>query len=180
MAVATRRIITDGERSLLRSVFEETLPYGGLEVSANLANLGGEDNSITPGGIPMFSTRIWCADFSAPGADKSTFVHEFMHVWQYYHGITKVSALWLAVRYRGDYERAYPYDLSDSDDITDFNIEQQAAIIEDFWRLGSSMSPLNNIGTNKNPASYNRYADQVRSAGPPHTPAIPPIPRHWR
>src|SRR5262249_38594263 len=153
VAPAPRRRITDGERGLLRSA-EETLPYGSLEVTTNVGNIGGETNSITPGGIPMFATGIWCADFSAPGEGKSTFIHEFMHVWQFYHGITKLSAIWLFARHLGDYERAYPYDLSDSDDVTDFNIEQQAAIIEDFWRLGSSMSPLNNIGSNKNPASY--------------------------
>jgi hypothetical protein len=57
-----------------------------------------------------------------------------MHVWQYYHGVHKVygfitQALW---HIRG-YERAYPYDLSDHDDILDFNFEQQAAIIQDFY-----------------------------------------------
>jgi hypothetical protein len=162
-----RRSITTGERSLLRAVFEETLPYGALEVDVNTRNIGGENNSITPGGVPWFSTQIWCADFSDTSADTSTFIHEFTHVWQFYHGITKLSALWLEVRHLGDYEKAYPYDLSDSDDFTDFNIEQQASIIEDFWRVVNSLSPLKNIGTNKALSTYNRYVDQVRSAGPP-------------
>src|SRR5436305_1416323 len=42
-----RRSITNDERALLRSVFEETLPYGGLEVASNTGNLGGANNSIT-------------------------------------------------------------------------------------------------------------------------------------
>ena len=39
-----RRHITAGERQLLRSVFEETLPYQGLEVDTNDGNWGGKDN----------------------------------------------------------------------------------------------------------------------------------------
>jgi hypothetical protein len=58
---------------------------------------------------------------------------------QYYHGVTKLSAIWLAVRHLGDYSLAYPYDLSDSDDILDYNIEQQAAIIEDWWLITKGM-----------------------------------------
>ena len=38
-------------------------------------------------------------------------------------------------RHLGDYEKSYFYDLSDEDDLTDFNIEQQASIIEDWSRI---------------------------------------------
>ena len=130
-----RRHITAGERGLLRSVFEETLPYQGLEVDTNDGNWGGKDNSITPEEIPYFSTQIFCPDFSVAtsASDRSTFIHEFMHVWQFYHGVHKVLGfLSQAIRHPGDYDKAYPYDLSDSNDILDFNFEQQAAIIEDF------------------------------------------------
>jgi hypothetical protein len=173
----TKRSITTGERTLLRSIFEETLPYESLEVSVNELNLGGEDNSITPGNLPMFSDKIWCADFTdtttVSKADRGTFVHELTHVWQYYHGITKLSAIWLAVRHLGDYQLAYPYDLSAYDDLVDFNIEQQAAIIEDWWRVTVGMLPINNIGVDKSLSSYNRYVDQVRSAGVPYKPLLP-------
>lgn len=59
----------------------------------------------------------------------------------------------------------------------DFNIEQQAAIVEDWWRVTKSLPTINNIGTDKSLATYNNFIDQVRGAGPPHKPAIPPIPR---
>jgi hypothetical protein len=78
------RSITSGERTLLRSVFEETLPYGTLRVAPNDSNTGGVDNSITPGAVPFISTIIWCADFSDKSmsdSTRSTFIHEFTHVW---------------------------------------------------------------------------------------------------
>jgi hypothetical protein len=180
--ILNKRTITVGETTLLRSVFKETLPYGSLQVRPNTGNIGGATNSITPGNTPFLSTQIWCADFSdkttVSDTNRGTFIHEFVHVWQYYHGITKLSAIWLAVRHLGDYEMAYPYDLSDGDDLTDFNIEQQAAIIEDWWRIIQPLRPLNNIGTDKTLTTYNRHVDQLRSAGPPHTPILP-IPKHW-
>jgi hypothetical protein len=53
------RSITSGERTLLPSVFEETLPYGTLRVAPNDSNTGGVDNSITPGAVPFISPIIW-------------------------------------------------------------------------------------------------------------------------
>jgi hypothetical protein len=143
-----------------------------LRVRANTDNWGGEDNSITPGNIPWFSTQIWWADFSdtttVSKTDQGTFIHEFVHVWQYYHHITKLSAITLYAWYRGDYDpKAYNYDLSDYDDFTDFNIEQQASIVEDFWRINEGLSPLRNVGTDKAETTYYRFVEQMRGAGPP-------------
>jgi hypothetical protein len=171
----SRRHITAGERQFLRSIFEETLPYAGLELDTNDGNWGGKNNSITPEEIPHFSTKIICPDFSAPTVDKSDkgiFIHEFMHVWQFYHGVHKVLGfLAQAIRHPTDYGKAYPYDLSDSNDILDFNFEQQAAIIEDFWRVNEGMRAGSNIGRWKTkPADYYPYAEQVRSAGGPTMP----------
>jgi len=169
-----RRKITDVERSLLRMVFEETLPYPKLEVATNDWNIGGKTNSITPEDVPYLSTTIWCADFSGvsvPKNDQSTFIHEFTHVWQHYHGVHKLlSAAWAYISNKGDYDDAYWYDLADSDDLTDYNLEQQAAIIEDFWRINSGLGTLRNKGTINSREVYYRYAEQVRNAGPPHTP----------
>jgi hypothetical protein len=171
-----RRPVTGGETTLLMSVFDHTLPFGTLTVARNVGDIGGVDNSLTPGNQPWLATSIWCADFSDAAVsdeDRSTFIHEFVHVWQYYHGITKLSAIWLAARHLGDYEAAYAYDLSDEDDLTDFNIEQQASIIEDWWRVKKGMSPLKNTGSDKSLATYTRFAEQMRNAGPPHTPLVP-------
>ena len=169
-----KRSITAGERSLLFKIFEITLPYGSLIVDANTANRGGVTNSITPAAIPYFSTTIWCADFSDPTVSddyRGIFIHEMTHVWQYCHGDTKIfSAAWLYARHLGDYEKAYPYDLSDSDDFSDYNIEQQASIIEDFYYVVLGKPPKNNRGGVRSLSAYNRYVDQMRSGGAPFMP----------
>src|SRR5467141_793725 len=146
--VMPRRKITAGERSLLRRVFEETLPYAKLDVATNDHNIGGKTNSITPEDVPYLSTEIRCEDFDGPSVLKSyqgTFIHEFVHVWQHYHGVHKLlGAAWQYVRHGGDYDEAYWYDLADSNDLTDYNLEQQAAIIEDFWRINNGLATLRN------------------------------------
>jgi hypothetical protein len=158
----------------LRSIFEETLPYEGLQVDTNDGNWGGKTNSITPENIPHFATTIFCADFSGPGVDvddKSIFVHEFMHVWQFYHGVHKVAGfIWQGLKHIRNYEDAYPYDLSDSNDILDFNFEQQAAIIQDFYLINEGKPTQCNIGRVNSREAYYRYAEQVRSAGAPSLP----------
>src|SRR5258705_9967593 len=109
--VMPRRKITAGERSLLRRVFEETLPYAKLDVATNDHNIGGKTNSITPEDVPYLSTEIRCEDFDGPSVLKSyqgTFIHEFVHVWQHYHGVHKLlGAAWQYVRHGGDYDEAY-------------------------------------------------------------------------
>ena len=35
----------------------------------------------------------------------------------------------------GDYDSAYSYVLDASNDLTDYNLEQQASIVEDYFRL---------------------------------------------
>lgn len=171
----SQRKLTSGEIKMLRKVFSNTLHYSAQEIGVNSLNVGGEDNSITLFDKPRLTTGYWCADFSDEKVSyqaKSTFVHEFVHVWQFYHGVTKLSAAWLWLSNWGDYEQAYPYNLSKSNDLLDYNIEQQASIIEDFWRLTNG-HPIsrNNKGKERSKSSYNNFADQVQSVGVPFTPA---------
>ncbi len=62
-------------------------------------------------------------------------------------GVHKVGGfIYQGLRHLGDYDKAYPYDLSDNDDILDFSFEQQAAIIQDFYRISEGKPTLRNIG----------------------------------
>lgn len=179
------RYLTDGEKSMLRQIFEITLPLDSMQVTRNDEEIGGPDNSITPGPIPFMAKTAWSTDYaygsSASDEDRGNFIHECVHVWQFYHGITKLSAIKLYVWYRSDYyPEAYKYNLSDNDDFTDYNMEQMAAIIEDWWRILNHLSPQFNIGGDRSLDRYNHFVDQMRSVGMPVKPNIPPIPRFRR
>src|SRR5258708_36769972 len=88
--------LAPGGRSRIRQIFEITIPLETMVISVNDHNIGGKDNSITPRAVPWLSPEIWCADFSAAPVsdeDRSTFIHECAHAWQYYHPATKAPAL---------------------------------------------------------------------------------------
>ena len=183
MAPLPTRSLTAGEKSLIWKIFEITLPTEVMQVSRNDMEWGGEDNSITPGDTPFMAKSVWHTDYADPNVsedDRATFVHECVHVWQYYHGVTKLSAIKLFVWYRSDYQpKAYRYDLSENDDFTDYNMEQMAAIVEDWYRILNHLSPQFNVGGNRSLDRYNHFVDQMRAAGAPVKPHIPTI-KHWR
>lgn len=55
-------------------------------------------------------------------------VHEIVHVWQYKAlGVGLYSPRWL--------DRRYGYDLQESDTFLSFGLEQQASIVEDYYRV---------------------------------------------
>ena len=62
------------------------------------------------------SPHIWSWDYSmASHAKAAVFVHEMVHVWQSGHGSHNLlRGAYLYVRYRGDYEIAYKYNLDSS------------------------------------------------------------------
>ena len=103
----------------------------------------------------------------ASHAKAAVFVHEMVHVWQSGHGSHNLlRGTYLYVRYRGDYEIAYKYNLDSSTKLSDFNLEQQAAIIEDYYLVSKNLPPESNVGTRKTVPDYVPYVDQLKTAGP--------------
>jgi type VI secretion system secreted protein VgrG len=164
------RMLKRGEIELLRPIFRDTFPYDDQQIGANTREWGGHTNSITPNYLPKLAMSIWRFDFStADNTDKGIFVHEMTHAWQWYHGRNNIlSAAKLAIRYGSDYEQAYFYNFDDSDNFFDFNFEQQASIVEDYWFVTKNLVPRSNKGMRANRATYEQYMAQVWGAGPPH------------
>ena len=164
------RPITLGERTLLYPIFHWTLPYDDQWVETNDSNIGGSDNSITPLGVPHMSNEIWSPDYNiAPDNYKYTFIHEMTHVWQHFHGINVLAeAAYLMTQYGSDYDpKAYRYDLSSHGNFRNFNIEQQASIVADYWYLSKGNSPRYNIGADRSQSSYAAKIGEVQNAGEP-------------
>ena len=119
------------------------------------------------------SPHIWSWDYSmASHAKAAVFVHEMVHVWQSGHGSHNLlRGAYLYVRYRGDYEIAYKYNLDSSTKLSDFNLEQQAAIIEDYYLVSKNLPPESNVGTRKTVPDYVPYVEQLKTAAPFRWPA---------
>jgi hypothetical protein len=133
------RSLTIGEKKILKFVFGDTLWYETQKITTNDANRGGVNNSITYRDIPHYSTQIWCPDFSVATAETWTFVHEFGHVWQYKYATPPMYGfLENVMRHPINYDLNYPYDMMKSDDFYDYNIEQQASIVADYWAVSMS------------------------------------------
>jgi hypothetical protein len=173
----TSRSLTPGEIGLLQPIFGQTLPYDSQTVDTNDGEWGGAGNSITPNGIPYFSPGIFVSDFSAlviPLLSRWIFIHEFMHVWQLYHGTNPIAGAIYAWLSSGcDYDAAYPYDLTTSSSLGSFNIEQQASIVADYWYVSISQSPRYNNGSDSSLTTYQNFIAQVQGAGPPNPPPPP-------
>ena len=168
------RPLTAGEKELLFPIFDNTIDYDNQSVGQNFGNTGGEYNSFTPGYVPNMSTHIWSWDYStAVDANAAVFVHEMVHVWQAGHGSHNIlRGLYLWMRYdhiTGDYDHAYDYNLDSSNSLADFNMEQQAQIIEDYYRVFKGLSPQRNGGPRKSTSDYLPdylpYVAQLKAAG---------------
>jgi hypothetical protein len=163
------RNLTNGEVKLLKPVFLNTLNYYSIVCDVNMANVGGVDNSITPAGVVHFSRNKYCPDFSGVESRKWLFVHEIVHVWQWGHGVYPV---WAAIgawfENGGDYLKAYNYDLKPGKSLRDYNLEQQASIVADYWALqyGNEL-PRDNNNFNASVADYKDVIDELQKSGPP-------------
>jgi hypothetical protein len=84
-----QRKLTAGEIALARPAFGDKIDYGRVRLSdgpghspfAHIAFAKGNP-AITIGSIVYFKSH-YCSDFSAPGQDRKSFIHEMTHVWQY-------------------------------------------------------------------------------------------------
>jgi hypothetical protein len=134
------RSLTEGEQQLAMRVFGRSIGFSRVRVHEEKYAFFQPDNSgMTPNG-EIYVDGIYSADYSGESPQrKAFFIHEMVHVWQYQNGILTTGVMGSAILEMigriGDYDSAYPYVLDASRDLTDYNLEQQASIIEDYFRL---------------------------------------------
>jgi hypothetical protein len=131
------RPLTEGEIALLRPIYREGIDYAKVRVINNSFPLQPENVYMTPRGHVYAPGTLFEADFSkASRGRRGVFVHEIMHVWQYFNGMDLVQAGFAEfTKYMGDYERAYPYELERGRDLVEYGMEQQASIVEDYFMV---------------------------------------------
>ncbi len=134
------RKLTQGEVRLVRDVFGDSIDVSRVKVHDEKYIFFQPDNSgMTPNG-EIYIHGAYSADFSAARPDSQAFfIHEMVHVWQHQTGVLAGgvigSAIVEMIGRLGDYGSAYPYVLDASKDLTDYGLEQQASIVEDYFRI---------------------------------------------
>jgi hypothetical protein len=119
------RKLSSGERLLVAEVFGQAVDAGRVWVFA----LPVWNRAFVAGGrLIVWPARTAAKDFSAaPLEDQAVFVHEMTHVSQAQNGVNLI----LGKLRAGDGAHAYAYRISDNRDFSNYNIEQQAMIVQD-------------------------------------------------
>lgn len=147
------RTLTPGETSLATYCFKDSINCSHVQVIQRMTD-GKNHNAWAPFGWIVFPKSDYKEDFigknmhqptTASGTldlyhDARWFLHELVHVWQYYNGMALVH---LAIKGRRQAKKAgvdpYAYSLagamygSSTPDLLDFNIEQQGDIVRDYF-----------------------------------------------
>lgn len=134
------RRLTPGEIKLVKDVFGESIDTSRVRIHDEKYIFFQPDNSgMTPNG-EIYVHGAYSPDFSSEaGQSQAFFIHEMVHVWQHQTGVLAGgvigSAIIEMIGRLGDYGSAYPYVLDESKDLTDYGLEQQASIVEDYFRI---------------------------------------------
>lgn len=131
------RPLTDGEIKLAQSIFGDSIDYARVQIHNHPHNpFQNKHTAMAPNGEIYMPKVAYHDDYSvaAPRA-QALFIHEMTHVWQYQNKILHPvkEAAKLILKHRFNYAAAYPYVLEEEKDLTDYGLEQQASIIEDFF-----------------------------------------------
>ena len=139
MSAGSLRVLCQDERALISNVFGEVIESGRVRIFAisfwpRAFVLGGD--------LMVWPAKTAWSDFAqAPVETQAVFIHEMVHVWQAQQGanllIEKLRA--------GDRDESYTYHLSDDCGFADFNIEQQAMIVQHaFLAANARATPFKN------------------------------------
>lgn len=124
------RPMSEAETELAREVFSDSVDYARVRLLFGIAAGTTAGNNIR---LPT--------DFSISSADnKELLVHEMTHVWQYQHfGPGYITTSLLQQAHAGLFEGmrnwAYEYTLGETDRYNDYNPEQQAFIVENYYAM---------------------------------------------
>jgi hypothetical protein len=137
-AYSTGRPLTRGEIADARSVFGDAVDYTGIRV----VDVGFDDARMA-----AFEGEIYAPesryrdDFSSadtPLFDRATFLHEVTHIYQEQLGLDIADEmLRVEADGGGEYDKGYDYQLDPTKGFLDYNIEQQANIVRDYFGVSN-------------------------------------------
>ena len=131
------RNLTTGEIVLAEEIFRDSIRYERVKIHHGKYFFTQPKNSgMTPNGEIYVSGAPYRKDYStAKIGFQAFFIHEMTHVWQYQNKIlhVKLAAILGQIRFLGNYRKMYEYTLEAGKNLTEYDIEQQAAIVEDYF-----------------------------------------------
>lgn len=132
------RNLTLNETALAKKIFRDSIDYKKVKIHNQKYIFFQPSNSgMTPNG-EIYVDGFYKKDYSVINDfGKAFFIHEMTHVWQYQLKILNpiTAAIAENIRHFFSYDKAYEYKLEAGKDLLDYNIEQQASIIEDYFRV---------------------------------------------
>jgi hypothetical protein len=140
------RVLSDPERHWAKAVFQDSLPsWERIKVTDAMGPIPGYDKPYTDEVMRMFVLNVGPDyypdmdnddDHDGWGRGRAVLIHELTHVWQFYHGYwVALRSFWANVPGKG-----YYYTLEESDAWDDFNVEQQASIVEHWFTRGMQIN----------------------------------------
>lgn len=159
------RPLTDGEISLARRVFGASIAYDKVTVSDKpFMPLHPKGTGMAPNGH-LYMPGCYQPDYAAGAAwTQAFFIHEMVHVWQYQNKVLDPIADFfrLSLKHRFDYAASYRYTLQPGTDLLDYNMEQQATMVQDYF-LRHLCGAERDTGRCQNPGGGGVNADLLKS-----------------
>lgn len=134
----TKRALTSGEIELARTIFGDSIDYTSVTVSdKKYAFFHPRGGAMAPdGNLHMYG--CYSADYAAANARaRALFIHEMTHVWQFQNKILNPvnAAIELTLKHQFNYLAAYDFHLEQDKDLTQYGMEQQASIVEEYFLM---------------------------------------------
>lgn len=149
------RPLTTGEVQLAKSVFGDSIDYAAVTINdGKFAGFHPEGTAMAPNGH-LYMYGCYADDYAALAPyGQSLFIHEMTHVWQFQNKILApiAEAVKLNIKHKFNYRAAYDYTLEAGKDLTGYNMEQQASIVQDRFLL--QREPGSEFWSNSQNAEY--------------------------
>lgn len=136
------RTLTPAERSIAQSVFGNSVNLDFVHLTNTL---GAQERPWTTNSPPFYTVNVGPAfnDMTSEPDRRELLIHELSHVWQGQHGVPFMAnsgahQTLSAILNGGDPNPAYAY--TPGANWSTYNVEQQASIVEDWYRGGMTQT----------------------------------------
>ena len=138
------RGLSADEIKLAQTMFKTSIDYNkvlihkGKYFDLPLGITQPDNTFMTPNGEIYAPPNVYSSDYGGESDElKAIIIHEMTHIWQWQRNIknVKTAAAGEFIWHGLDYDAAYYYKLQEYVDLKEFGLEQQATIVEDYYRV---------------------------------------------